>query len=94
MNHSSSETASYLPLLQTLIGGILTFLGGLLGSYLIQKSQRKSERENLASAFYGEISALLSIIEKRGYIQDLEDDLKNIKETGEASYSLVVTQLE
>lgn len=87
MNPSPSEPVSYLPLLQTLIGGLLTFLGGLLGSHLIQRSQRKSERKNLASAFYGEISALLSIIEKRGYIQALKNNLKHIEETGEVSFS-------
>ena len=60
MIQANPESVSYLPLLQTLIGGLLTFLGGLIGTVLIQRSQRKADRANLASAFYGEISAPMS----------------------------------
>ncbi len=79
---ATSQSSIYLPLISTLVGGLLTFLGGLTGSYLVQKFQRDADRKNLASAFYGEISALLEITEKRQYIQGVEANLQEIKTTG------------
>jgi hypothetical protein len=87
MPQQASDTVSYLPLLQTLLGGLLTFLGGLLGNFWIQNAQRKSERESLASAFYGEVSALLAMIEERQLVQLLTDLLKEVKETGKRTYT-------
>jgi hypothetical protein len=69
----------YIPLIQTLVGGLLTFLGGLLGSVIIQQSQRKSERNSLASAFYGEIRALINIVERRQYLQLIQASIKEAK---------------
>ena len=61
--------SGYIFLFQTLLGGTLTFMGGLLGNWLIQRSQRRAETESLASAFYGEIGALLFIAEKKRYLE-------------------------
>ena len=77
----------YSPLLQTLLGGGLAISGGLIGTAYTQWLQRKAERENLASAFHGEISALLSIIEKRGYMSSIEEDIEFIEKTGQAQFS-------
>ncbi len=79
MYQTSQNVVSIMPLLQTLLGGVLTFLGGILGSFLIQRSQRNAEKENLASAFYGEIGAVLSLIESRQYIQILAELAERIK---------------
>ncbi len=87
MKEEIPEQISYLPLYQTLAGGFLTFIGGLIGTYLTQRSQKKSERESLMSAFYGEITALLSIIKRRGYFQGIVDDLNYIEKTGEVRLS-------
>jgi len=87
MMQASLNSASYLPLLQTLAGGLLTFLGGLLGSFLIQRAQRKTETESLASALYGEISASLLVLERRRYIQILSEALPGIKARGKAGLS-------
>lgn len=82
----------YIPLLQTLVGGLLTFLGGLLGSVIIQQRQRKAERNSLASAFYGEIQALLKIIERRQYIQRIQEAIKDIRSNREISFRIKVTR--
>jgi len=82
----------YIPLLQTLVGGLLTFLGGLLGSVIIQQQQRKAERNSLASAFYGEIQALLKIIERRQYIQRIQEAIEDIRSNREISFRIKVTR--
>lgn len=84
---TASNPVSYLPLFQTLVGGLLTFAGGLLGTYLIQRAQRRAETESLASAFYGEITASLLTIERRQYIQILETKLEELKKEGKREFS-------
>lgn len=87
MFQNSANTVSYLPLFQTLLGGLLTFLGGLLGNFWIQKMQRKSEQESLASAFAGEVNALLAMLEKRQLAQLLTELLADVKKTGKRTYN-------
>lgn len=72
-----------MPLFQTLLGGLLAFLGGFVGNYLLQRSQRQKERESLSSAFCGEIAALLAIIERRQYLKFIKSQLEVVKQTGE-----------
>src|ERR1043165_2783708 len=79
MIYAIQNSSNYLPLIQTLVGGLLTFIGGVLGSILIQRLQRKYERESIASAFYGEVSAILTIVEKRQYILEFSNNLDYIK---------------
>lgn len=82
----------YLPLFQTLIGGLLTFLGGLLGNFLIQHQQRKAEKRSLASAFYGEIQALIRIVERRQYIQEIIDSIDTIESGEKVLYGIRITR--
>jgi hypothetical protein len=72
----------YMPLFQTLLGGLLAFLGGFVGNFLLQRSQRQKERESLSSAFCGEIAALLAIIERRQYLKFIKSELESVKQTG------------
>lgn len=51
------------------------------GSLTVQKRQRQAERESIASAFYGEINALLSIIQTRQYIKGIEESLSRLQQT-------------
>jgi hypothetical protein len=69
----------YIPLLQTLAGGFLTFSGGWLGTVITQRRQRKIESKSLASAFHGEIKALINIIERRRYIQGIQEAITACK---------------
>jgi hypothetical protein len=82
----------YIPLLQTIVGGFLTFLGGLLGNVLIQQRQRKAERNSLSSAFYGEIQALVKIIERRQYIQGIQRAINDARSGREISLRIRVTR--
>jgi hypothetical protein len=81
-SQGTSSFTSYLPLMQTLIGGVLTFFGGWLGSYLLQRRQRSSEIESLKSAFYGEVSALLHIAERMQYRDSLLEHIESAKQKG------------
>lgn len=83
---TTSNPVSYLPLFQTLVGGLLTFVGGLLGTYLISRAQRRAETESLASAFYGDITASLMVIERRQYIATLEKKLEGLKKSGKTDF--------
>jgi sugar/nucleoside kinase (ribokinase family) len=67
---------------QTLLGGIIAITGSLVGIYATQYFQRKNEGKNIASAFYGEISAILGMIKKRKYIEGAIEALEYMNETG------------
>ena len=90
--NSDSALKDYIPLFQTLIGGLLTFTGGLLGNILLQQRQRRSERNSLASAFYGEIQALIGIVEKRQYIEGIRDSIHGLKSGKKILYQMRVTR--
>ncbi|MBD2232234.1 hypothetical protein [Phormidium tenue] len=90
--NSNSALKDYIPLFQTLIGGLLTFIGGLLGSVLIQQRQRHLERKSLASAFHGEIQALIGIVQKRQYIQGIKNAINDLKSGKRITYQMRVTR--
>ncbi len=72
------------PLFPVLLGGVLTLVGGFAANYLRQRMELKSERKSLAGAFAGEIGAMLSIVERRGYLIVIEHLIQHINETREA----------
>jgi hypothetical protein len=82
----------YIPLLQTLMGGVLTFSGGLLGNFLLQKQQRNAEKINLASAFCGEIQALIRIIERRQYIRAIDLTIRGLQAGKKISLTIRITR--
>jgi hypothetical protein len=87
MEYLISELGGYIAIIQVLLGGVLTFVGGIVGNQFLQKRQRRNERENLSSTFRGEIGAILLIIESRGYQKRLEDRLKRIKDGERAKFT-------
>lgn len=82
----------YLPLFQTLLGGLLTFLGGLTASVLLQSRQIKAERKSLASAFLGEIKALNKIFERRRYAKVIKVTIYLLERSEEASPTFRITR--
>ncbi len=83
MNNLVNEIGGYISIIQVLIGGILTFLGGIVGNQLLQRRQRKNDRENLSATFAGEIGAILWVIKRRNYIQEIEAALERMESSGE-----------
>ena len=59
-------------LLPVIVGGIIGIAGGVIGPTLLEFFKRKIERENLTGAFIAEIDALLKIVERRRYVEELE----------------------
>jgi hypothetical protein len=66
-------------IIPVIIGGILTFLGGIIGNQLLQRRQRKNDREHLSATFAGDIFAILSIIKKRNYEEELNNALDRLR---------------
>jgi hypothetical protein len=59
------DLADMTPLIQTLIGGGLSLLGGFLSPIFIDSFRYKREATNLALAFAGEMTALIRIVATR-----------------------------
>lgn len=82
MNSVVNELVGYIninPIIPVIIGGILTFLGGFIGNLLLQRSQRKNDREHLSATFAGDIYAILSIIKERNYEGELKRALYRMR---------------
>ena len=72
-----------IPLLATVLGAIIALGGAFLSTIFIERRREKRQAKNLASAFYGEISALRTIVEKRKYADGLKQITSHMKTTGE-----------
>jgi hypothetical protein len=60
-----------IPLWAALLGGMLSLSGTIGTTWFIKTSDRKHEARQLARAIRGEISALISVAELRGYSEGL-----------------------
>jgi hypothetical protein len=69
------------PLIQTLIGGGLSLLGGFLGPMLVDAFHNKREATNLALASAEEITALLRIVEARRYAEEIQTCIAQMEKT-------------
>lgn len=67
------------PFALVMLGGVLTTLGGFAAQWYSARRERKS----IARAFAGEIGAIAHIVERRGYIPEIKERIKNAKETGQ-----------
>jgi hypothetical protein len=83
-----------LPLIGTLLGGLLALLGGFLSPLWHERRRRKSEARNLALAFAGEITALREIAERRGYVADIQRLIEYIRSTGQPAFIYVLVRKE
>jgi len=81
--------ADMTPLIQTMIGGGLSLLGGFLSPIFIDSFRNKREATNLALAFAGEITAIIRIVETRGYIEDIQMYIAQMEKTHEPIYYTV-----
>lgn len=72
----------FIPLLATVLGAIIALGGAFWSTIVIERRREKRQAKNLASAFYGEITALRSIVEKRNYVDGLKQIISVMKTTG------------
>jgi hypothetical protein len=79
---AATTVTSYLPLIQTIAGGLLTLAGGYVGAVMSEKRRQEQEARCLASAFLGEISALRGIVSRRKYLDGLAQAIAEMKEKG------------
>jgi len=79
-------TAALMQLAAVIVGGMLTIAGGFLSSYLLERKKLELQSRNLALALRGEVSALLSIIEDRGYVERMAQVIQQIEQTQEPFY--------
>ena len=68
-----------IELVAVIVGGVLAIAGGIIGNYIFFKSQKDFERDSLKGSFAGEISALISIVKKRKYIENLDQLIKTMQ---------------
>lgn len=61
------EFPTYIPILAALITGACSFAGAWLATIFGKRSERRHEARQLAKAFKGELSAIVSILELRNY---------------------------
>jgi hypothetical protein len=76
-----------IPLVAVLLGGILSIAGGYFSTILIEKQRLEREQKNLALAFRGEVSAILHLIEDRGYVQRFADIIAEMERTDKPFYA-------
>lgn len=67
-----------LPLLGVVLGGVLGLGGNVLSEYF----RRRAEARSVAYAFLGEVSGLVEIISRRGYIGFINQAADRTEETG------------
>ena len=67
----------WAPLVQTLLGALIGFAGSVAVPFVTQEAKRLSDQRAVAGLLAGELSSLLFIIKKRGYLEQLERMIKN-----------------
>lgn len=71
----------YLPLLGVVVGGLLTFAGGYVGTVRTEQRRQSREAKTLARAFRGELMAIRQIVVHRRYLEDIAETIEYIKTT-------------
>jgi hypothetical protein len=81
---TSGETTialrDYLPLIGVVVGGVLAVAGGFLSNFFLEWRRHSMESKKLAYAFKGEIQALVSIAETRGYVNHIQDIITTMEQ--------------
>ncbi len=67
----------YGPLLQTVLGAVIALAGSIAVPLVTEESKKRSERQAVAALLAGELSSYVSIIKRRGYLDQLERVITN-----------------
>lgn len=70
-------------LIAVIVGGFLAISGGFFSNLFLEWRHDCRLRKNLALAFQGEITAILEMVRKRGYIEGLKNALRDIENAGQ-----------
>jgi hypothetical protein len=70
------NASEFAPLFQTALGGILAIVGGVVAVFVAEVVKHRAERRRMASAFCGEIKAILEIARVRRFREVLEGGQK------------------
>jgi hypothetical protein len=77
------QLKDFLPLIQVATGALIGGCAAFFGSFALRLHELKTERRNVASAFFGELIALRSISERRKYIDHIRAGVERIKTTNQ-----------
>jgi hypothetical protein len=75
----SNEITIWTTLIPTIIGGAIAIGGSIAAPICVEYVKRKAERSSLTGALVGEISAIVEISERRGYIEHLRQIIAKAK---------------
>lgn len=73
----------YMPLIGVVVGGTLAIVGGFASSLFVEWRRDVSKSKKLAFAFKGELQALSSIANKRGYVKHIKSIINAMEETNQ-----------
>ena len=92
MNLLCGKESEWLTFVKTISSVIIGSFIGFLSSYLLQKQKDKREEKSLSSAMIAEIDAILRVIEKRGYIEGLEQEVAALEngDIEDSEYSVII----
>ncbi len=72
------DIKDFLPLLGVLIGGLVVFSS----NYFLETRRYSVESKRLAFAFRGEVQALITLVEKRRYIEGFQKAIEFMEKSG------------
>lgn len=79
----------YLPLLGVIVGGVLAVVGGFASTIFVEWRRNNTESRQLAFAFRGELQALSTIANKRGYVEHIQSLIKTMQQTKQPVFARV-----
>lgn len=85
-----SEPNEWLPVIAAIGGAFVGGISTLFPAYFLELRKMRVERASLTSALVSEISALLKIIEYRGYLESLIEAANYLQANPESSYRFTV----
>lgn len=73
-------------LVSVVVGGLLATVGSIATTTLLERFRQRRESRNLALAFKGELTALVTLIEEREYVERFAQVIDQIESTREPFY--------
>lgn len=84
---ASSDNNWWMPLVGVVIGGVITIVANLVGTWWTDRLKRSTERQQLAGAISGELKGILSLLEHLKIAEILRKNCKASLETQKLHYA-------